>query len=306
MYYYGDTDGYTMPLKANTTYYAKVDFAGWGSTGKPLRMNVTGPEGFTAQSQQFNTSVRADNADNEPQQFLIVFTTTVAGNYVINFQTPGSDDNKHNVVVSNIELLRAQSVELAVDATAKYGTFVAPFDVTIPEGVIAYTVEAPAEGNVLTLNQEEKISANKPVLLYTENGYGAKPVYGYAKPENELKNGILVGTYKDIQAPEGSYVLQLHAGNTEPAFYRVEDNATFAVTVPANRAYLTLSAGSNANVRALFFSTEGEATGIAGLEVLTSGNYDAIYTAGGAKVESLQKGLNIVVKDGKSYKIFVK
>ncbi len=307
MYYYGDTDGYTMPLKANTTYYAKVDFAGWGSTGKPLRMNVTGPEGFTAQSQQFNTSVRADNADNEPQQFLIVFTTTVAGNYVINFQTPGSDDNKHNVVVSNIELLKAQSVELAVDATAKYGTFVAPFDVTIPEGVIAYTVEAPKEGNVLTLTQEEKISANKPVLLYAENGYGAKPVYGYAKPENEPKNGLLTGTYEPdgAIAPTGSYVLQLHEGNTEPAFYRVEDNASFAVIVPANRAYLTLpSAG--AGVRALFFSTEGEATGIAGLEVLTSGNYDAIYTAGGAKVESLQKGLNIVVKDGKSYKIFVK
>ena len=305
MYYYGNKEGYTMPLKANTTYYAKVDFAGWGSTGKPLRMNVTGPEDFTAQSQQFNTSVRADNADNEPQQFLIVFTTTVAGNYVINFQTPGSDDNKHNVVVSNIELLRAQSVELAVDATAKYGTFVAPFDVTIPEGVIAYTVEAPAEGNVLTLNQEEKISANKPVLLYAENGYNATPVYGYAKPENELKNGILVGTYESIPAPEGSYVLQLHDGNTEPAFYRVESDATFAVTVPANRAYLKLPVAT-ANVRTLFFSAEGEATGIAGLEVLTSGNYDAIYTAGGAKVESLQKGLNIVVKDGKSYKIFVK
>ena len=308
MYYYGDTDGYTMPLKANTTYYAKVDFAGWGSTGKPLRMNVTGPEGFTAQSQQFNTSVRADNADNEPQQFLIVFTTTVAGNYVINFQTPGSDDNKHNVVVSNIELLRAQSVELAVDANAKYGTFVAPFDVTIPEGVIAYTVEAPKEGNVLTLNQEEKISANKPVLLYAENGYDAKPVYGYAKPENEPKNGLLTGTYEPngAIAPTGSYVLQLHDGNTEPAFYRVESDATFVVTVPANRAYLTLPDVATANVRTLFFSAEGEATGIAGLEVLTSGNYDAIYTAGGAKVESLQKGLNIVVKDGKSYKIFVK
>ena len=161
---------------------------------------------------------------------------------------------------------------------------------------------------MLTLNQEEKISANKPVLLYAENGYNATPVYGYAKPENEPKNGLLTGTYElnGAIAPTGSYVLQLHDGNTEPAFYRVEDNASFAVIVPANRAYLTLSAGSNANVRALFFSTEGEATGIAGLEVLTSGNYDAIYTAGGAKVESLQKGLNIVVKDGKSYKIFVK
>ena len=212
-------------------------------------------------------------------------------------------------IFNNFTLTRYEELETAnmvVDATAKYATFCAPFEVTIPEGVTAYTVKAPAEGNVLTLEEmTATIPANKPVVLYS----GAevdKTFKGVAIDEEEPTNGILVGTYESIPAPEGSYVLQLHDGNTEPAFYRVESDATFAVTVPANRAYLTLSGVATANVRTLFFSAEGEATGIAGLEVLTSGNYDAIYTAGGAKVESLQKGLNIVVKDGKSYKIFVK
>lgn len=86
MYYYGDTEGYTMPLAADTYYRVTVDFAGWGSTGKPLRMNVTGPEGFTAVGQTINTSVQADNADNTPQQFNILFKTAGAGNYVINFR----------------------------------------------------------------------------------------------------------------------------------------------------------------------------------------------------------------------------
>ena len=111
MYYYGNTTGYTMPLKANTNYYVKVDFAGWGSTGKPLRINITGPEGFTSVSMTENTSVRADNADETPQQFLVKFTTAEAGNYVINFQTPGSDDNKHNVVVSNLELFKEKALK---------------------------------------------------------------------------------------------------------------------------------------------------------------------------------------------------
>ena len=49
-----------------------------------------------------------------------------------------------------------------------------------------------------------------------------------------------------------------------------------------------------------------EVTAIESLDVLTSGEYDAIYNAAGVPVETLQKGLNIVVKDGKSYKIYVK
>ncbi|MBQ7753783.1 MAG: hypothetical protein IJR80_09060, partial [Treponema sp.] len=151
MYYYGDTEGYTMPLKANTYYRVTVDFAGWGSTGKPLRMNVTGPEGFSAVNQQYNTSVRADNADNAPQQFNIVFQTAGEGNYVINFQTPGADTNTHNVVISNLKLFTEpeSSATLAVTA-AKYGTFIAPFDVTLPEGVTAYTV---TDGDQLTMTK---------------------------------------------------------------------------------------------------------------------------------------------------------
>ena len=119
MYYYGNTTGYTMPLKANTNYYVKVDFAGWGSTGKPLRINITGPEGFTSVSKTENTSVRADNADETPQQFLISFTTAEAGNYVINFQTPGSDQNTHNVVVSNFELFKEKALKGDVNGDTK-------------------------------------------------------------------------------------------------------------------------------------------------------------------------------------------
>lgn len=143
MYYYGNTTGYTMPLKANTNYYVKVDFAGWGSTGKPLRINITGPEGFTSVSMTENTSVRADNADETPQQFLVKFTTAEAGNYVINFQTPGSDDNKHNVVVSNLELFKEKALKGDVNGDTKVDVA----DVTALVNAIK-DGEAPQEGKI--------------------------------------------------------------------------------------------------------------------------------------------------------------
>ncbi|MBQ6203913.1 MAG: hypothetical protein IJK46_07455 [Prevotella sp.] len=152
MYYYGNTTGYTMPLKANTNYYVKVDFAGWGSTGKPLRINITGPEGFTAVSMTENTSVRADNADETPQQFLVKFTTTEAGNYVINFQTPGSDDNKHNVVVSNLELFKEKALKGDVNGDGKVNVA----DVTALVNALQKG-EQPAAGN---LDGVEGVDAN--------------------------------------------------------------------------------------------------------------------------------------------------
>ena len=107
MYYYGDTEGYTMPLKAGVKYRLTVDFANWGSaTGKPLRLNLIGPTGFEAINQQYDTKNDADKSNAAPQQFVIDFTATVAGNYVFYFQCPGSDSNAHNVIVSNISLKR--------------------------------------------------------------------------------------------------------------------------------------------------------------------------------------------------------
>lgn len=283
MYFYGDTEGFSMPLKEGVTYYAKVDVAGWGSTGKPIRMNVTGPEGFSAQGQQVNTNVRADNADNAPQQLLIVFTATVAGNYVINFQTPGADTNTHNVVVSNIELKRAQSVDLAV-SSALYGTFVAPFDVTIPSGVKAYTVDA-AEGNTLTLTEKvTTIPANTPVVLESEAEVAATACYGYAVPVADPKAGLLTGTYTDIDAPNGSYVLQNQGGKV--GFYLVDTNEA-TPKVRANRAYLTIA---NGGVKAFYFGDVETAI----KSVMDGVAAGEVYDLSGRKISKLQRGVNIV------------
>ena len=289
MYYYGDTENYTMPLKAGTTYYVKVDFAGWGSTGKPLRMNITGPDGFTALNQQFNTSVRADNADNTPQQFLIVFEATVAGNYTISFQTPGADTNTHNVLISNCELFKATPAIMKI-TDSKYATFVAPFDVKIPANVTAYTIDG-AEGNTLKMTEvSTTIKANTPVVLYKESALDATTFYGMPVA-GEPTEGLLTGVYTETTATAGTYVLQNN--DDLVGFYQVATGEE--PTVGANRAYLT--ARSN-GVKAFFF---GDVTAIKNVfEGVAASN---IYDLNGRKVSKMQKG-GVYVVNGK--KVLVK
>ena len=197
------------------------------------------------------------------------------------------------------------SVDMTVKA-GKYGTFVAPFEVTIPDGIEAYKVTGLKSDNE-TLNMESvttTIPANTPVVLKNQAAENVNETFTgkSTATEDSYTVGLLTGVYTESEVPEGSYVLQTQGG--VQGFYQVEGSDFTAIP---NRAYLTVPATSGAaNVRALFFPADGEATGIEAIGVLTSGNYDAIYTANGVKVNSLQKGLNIVVKDGKSYKIFVK
>ena len=211
--------------------------------------------------------------------------------------------NIHWLSWRDVKYTKLDEASFTVNSKLEYGTFCAPFEVAIPEGVTAYTID-DVESNGTTLKTTElsdNIPANTPVLLYAEGGYAEKTVYGKAE-EGTPTEGIMTGVYEETSALVGSYVLQYL--NEKAGFYQVDAGEGNQPKVKANRAYLTLT--GNANVRALFFPAAGEATGIEAIGALTSGNHDAIYTAGGTKVNSLQKGLNIVVKDGKSYKIFVK
>ena len=300
MYYYGDTEGYTMPLKADTYYRVTVDFAGWGSTGKTLRMNLTGPDGFSAKYQEYSHAHKADTeSDYTPQQFNIVFKTgSTEGNYVINFQCPGNDNNKHNAVISNLRLFTEpeSSAILAVTA-AKFGTFIAPFDVTLPEGVVAYTV---TDGDQLTLTEVQNsiIPANTPVVVSSEEVVN-ETIKGYSlaiKDSYTVK--ALTGTYVDMDAPEGSYVLQNQNGKV--GFYQV--TSSVIPKVRANRAYL--SSGSSA--RSFLFEDSEMVTAVGAVKALTEGEA-LIYDMNGVQQPRLKKGMNIIrTKDGRTQKVMVK
>ena len=196
------------------------------------------------------------------------------------------------VIWNNVTLTRYEKAEATmVIGDAKYGTFVAPFDVTIPSGVKAYTVDG-VEGNTLTLTEKvTKIPANTPVVLESET---AKNETFYGKTvAGDPKAGLLTGTYEEIRAAEGTYILQNQGGKV--GFYQVdyselsdEENEAGKPKVKPNRAYLTAPAGGEVKA---FYLGGGEDAIKSVFEGVAAGE---VYDLSGRKVSKLQRGVNIV------------
>jgi hypothetical protein len=199
------------------------------------------------------------------------------------------------------------SVDVNIDADVKYGTRIFPFTPELPAGVKAYTISVNEENeDVLDLTEVSEPEANVPYIVYAENGYSGDALenWGIAAKTSYTANN-LTGTYVKLYKNDlkGNYILQKH-GDKRPAFYIVNENADAEPYLDPYRCYFTDPVADGSKLRFTF--GDEDATAINGLEVLTSGKYDAIYNAAGVKVNALQKGMNIIQKGGKSYKIFVK
>lgn len=177
------------------------------------------------------------------------------------------------------------AAKLAINAAAKYGTFCAPFDVEIPAGVTAYTINGVEDG-ALNMNEVDgTIAAHTPVIVYgdfaeNQNLYQ----FGVATEGNPAAGDYLKGTYTAIASvPQGAYLLQKQ--DEKVGFYKVtKDNLKLA----ANRCYLTTPQASP--VKAFFFDEE---TAVKTIDALTNGKAE-IFDMNGRKLQNLQKGINIV------------
>ena len=318
LYYYGNTENYTMPLKKDVTYYAKVDFTNWGTTNsKPLRMYVSGPDGFTATGLTVNSTKNADTGSDTPDQILFVFTPNVAGNYVINFQCPGSDDNKHNVVISNVEVKRVPTLALSEDvawtpaaypaanvtlartiAADKWSTFVVPFDIdnaTLKAQfgddvqVSEFSTDVKT-GVTFTPMAEPAITANKPVLVRVSSAksdFSFDDVTIVAGTPTISENGVnFVGNYDG----------QITIPNTLDTYY-VNSNTLKKSNgnqkLKGFRAYFTVDADSP--VKAFFEDgiNLDVTDAINALETADTKNA-LIYNLAGQRLQKMQRGINIV------------
>ncbi len=192
------------------------------------------------------------------------------------------------VVVGNFRLTSLGTKE-TIDVTitdAGYATLVAPFDATMPAGVTASTAEVNGQSIELTVISGA-VPAHTPVILSADAATSFQ-ISGYPTvAPNELKAGALVGTYEDIQAPDGSYVLQSQNGKV--GFYQVEQ-ATATPWVRANRAYLNAPANP---VKAFFFEDA-----VDGIRTMDNGQWTMdnaeIFNVAGQRMNKLQRGVNIV------------
>lgn len=210
--------------------------------------------------------------------------------------------------IDNFRLYKKQTAANMTITDAGWATFIAPFDVKIPEYVTAYIVTG-VEGTILTKEEvNETIRANTPVLLkgeegltYTEGKF-TQTFYGQNTATQDTNGDVLVGNIsgETMFVPNNgeSFVLLKQDGNL--GFYKV---ATDDIKVDNNRCYLNLNVPTGSEIKAFFF--DDEATGING--IADDATVVERYNAAGMKVAAPVKGLNIVkLSNGKVQKVLVK
>ncbi len=137
---------------------------------------------------------------------------------------------------------------MAVNSDTKYGTFCAPFTVTLPNNVQAYTVDDATTNGLLLLSKVNFfIPANTPVVVTAEEGLDFTEFYGLPVDGSPV-SGMLTGVYEDTEVPANSYVLWNVDGKA--GFYPAAD--VKQTVVGANRCYINSDAGTSA----FFFEVE--------------------------------------------------
>ena len=168
---------------------------------------------------------------------------------------------------------------------AKYATFIAPFNVTIPADVTAVKIRGVDGDNKLV---EETVTttipANTPVVLHSENVVDATFYGESVAATNNLTEGILTGTYTEIDAPEKSYIL--NKIDDWVGFAKVAEGNT-TLKVGANRCYIKADAVTSAP-----FFRLGGTTNIANVENAEADA--AVYDLMGRRVDAPAKGIYIV------------
>ena len=233
--------------------------------------------------------------NGEWQEFIVPFEKT--GNasngqlhIIINLATnadPGQGQAGDHLYVDDVELLYETEYDEVpvVKSSAEYGTFCAPFEVNVPYGLKAYTIDGFKEDNlILDLTEVTgTIPANTPVVL-EGNKEIALTAYGVSVPA-AAEAGLLTGVYEDTAAPVGSYVLQNL--NDVLGFYQVAEGQQ--PTVKAYRAYLNVPSEAKA-----FFFTEEDATSIKAIDKVQDVMSNEAYNLAGQRINKMQRGINIV------------
>ena len=293
---YGETEGYTLPLKANTAYEFKFKYAGWGECGTPTITILKGNETIKSTSLTTPAKTGHDNTDAW-EAASITFRTTEAGDYKLRFSTSGGRN-----AFGDLELKKATSVSVEV-STAGFATYVnddCDLDFSSSD-IKAYKVKVSTKG-VATLTKVNQVPVSTPVLLYKAGGETENiPVIASADAVSD--NDLVAGTGDAVATTDGDYTNMILNNVSGIGFYFANNQ-----TVATNRAYLhiltTYAPDAAASRMVMVFADE--TTGISAtlndrsaegrlqgkkVEMI---NDKFIYNLNGQRVEKPAKGLYIV------------
>lgn len=183
---------------------------------------------------------------------------------------------------------------------AQYGTIILPINYAKPTNVKLYSCEASDANGVLTLVEYTgETPKNKPFIVeYTDEAsmptaespkaYQLIGYQGGAGTAN-VTEGWLTGVLEDdCTVPEGSYILSKKDGRM--GFFQIGTGTTY--NAAKYKCYLTVTA-QEAAPKALYFDANGATTAISEIFGGQNGKVE-IYDLAGHRLNSLQKGVNIV------------
>lgn len=178
-------------------------------------------------------------------------------------------------------------IEVTVPSKTKFGTFIAPVSVELPEDLVAYRVEGVKEGEV-TLQEISNYTLPPftAVLLENTGVFDESVTASYNKvqlpdPLPSLTTGVLTGTLEDLEVGIGNYILNPN-GETS-TFDKLTDEVRF---IDAYTCYMTVEDGENS------YKIEAQESGIR--QIVDANESTEIYNLDGVKLPRLQKGINIV------------
>lgn len=260
---------------------------------------------YGGNSAQIRTSTNAEDA----AIFTIIPTATEGIWNIYNVEAKnyvGSQDAGVYTVNSHINFqivknMAKPEVDAISLAAGKFATRIYPFKPTANANLKYYSCAAN-DGSSLTLVEETELAANTPYIIeaIADVEEAAQTGVGAAFQDKYTK-GYLTGTFASVEIPAGNYILQTKEGVGQRFFLLEPAETAYMSTL--YRAYLTVPA--SAGVKA--YTLNGDATAISTIEALTSGNYEGIYNAAGAKINRMEKGVNIIrMTDGTTRKVMIK
>jgi len=138
-YNYGGTTGYTMPLKAETTYKFTIKYTGWSgqNLSNGADVYIYAPDGSTLATEAMGAVENNIANENSLKTYTLEFKTGMAGNYVLGLNPKG------NWVFTDVSIFKAKAKKGDVNGDGNVDVA----DVTALVNAIAKG-EQPAAGNL--------------------------------------------------------------------------------------------------------------------------------------------------------------
>ncbi len=329
-YQYGNTAGYTMPLKAGY-YRVSVKYCSWeGTSNNGLGLTILKKDGDAVATKNFGANSTNVSNSSAFKKAVMDFEVKEAGNYVLSIYANG------NTFMTDFYILKATATDLTLDEAATYtpeaayanvtlkrtlvqgwNGLVLPFDMTVEDAKTTFgasdvkafsgiSVDA-TKGTTLKFEDATSIEAGVPVMI--------KVTDTPASSEYKIDNVFLPGTdlapqsYTESDVTysfQGTYANTNLAGKTfaliQGSHIYNYDGTETSVNAKTFRAYFLNETPEASESKLYGFDLGDIETGITEVKRNANGNADKMFDLQGRSVKNAAKGLYI--KNGK--KVIVK